>query len=413
MKGGWNIKQSMRGGLMLCLLVWLGNIYSFGQEVTLVDGERNDTLQVPLYNFADSIASAVPAEATHSPKTLVAYLQQHLHTPTELVRGIYKWISCNIKYNVYTSFVPHDEAEDEKKIVLNTLQSRQGVCHQYALLFRSLALQGGIPCYVVGGYNKADSVLLPDPHEWCVAKIDTRWYCFDPTWGAGYIENYRFVAHPNDRYFMLSPQQMKDTHMPFDPLWQLTERPLTYPEFDKGVVDSLRAVPSFHWQDTLQIFMQQGWIERLESANNRIQANGAPNALVNYIFQVNLANIKIGYDAKVITVYNQAKELLNTAIDSLNIFINYRNRMFEPPLEEKQVRTMISVPEQLIGKADSLMRTIYKISAKHKATFLRLREAIVDMASRIYGQKLFLDQYYATPPKHRKDLFYKEGTAGR
>ncbi len=42
--------------------------------------------------------------------------------------------------------------------------------------------------------------------------------------------------------------------MPFDPMFQFRERPLSYEEFDTGVVDEQRSVPVFYWADTLALY---------------------------------------------------------------------------------------------------------------------------------------------------------------
>ena len=39
--------------------------------------------------------------------------------------------------------------------------------------------------------------------------------------------------------------------MPFDPLWQLSEKLISYHEFDSGERDSVTQKPRFAWRDTL------------------------------------------------------------------------------------------------------------------------------------------------------------------
>ena len=59
--------------------------------------------------------------------------------------------------------------------------------------FKALVKEAGMDAYVIDGYNRRDGALLPDPHEWCAAKVSGKWYMFDPTWGAGFVENYQFI----------------------------------------------------------------------------------------------------------------------------------------------------------------------------------------------------------------------------
>lgn len=367
----------------------------------------NDSLRSVRYVSVDSIALAIPMENTVSVSALAEYIINRFPSNEDRIRAAYVWISNNIKYNVFTTFTSRNEENDEARQIQQTLTERKGVCKEFALLFCDLARKIGFQSYVIDGYNKAGSVVLPDPHEWCAARINSRWYLFDPTWGAGYVDNYRFVPSPNDRYFMLSPEELLCTHMPFDPIWQFRERPYSYKEFDTGVVDSLRDVPRFAWEDSIKVYSRQDWMERLESATARMLENGEENELVEYALQLNRANLQIGKDAQAIQIYNVAMEFQNKAVDAINLFIRYRNASFEPKKEEEEIRKMITDPEMLVIRADSTINTIRVVSPKYKDAIINLKESIVDLSTRIYKQRLFIEQYFATKPSLRKNLFIR------
>ena len=150
--------------------------------------------------FPDSVALAAPETAGRSVSSLVAYLKQHLSTDDQLARAIYTWVSRNIKYNVYITYTSRNEEADETKEIQKILSERKGICQDYALLFKALVKEAGMDAYVIDGYNRRDGALLPDPHEWCAAKVSGKWYMFDPTWGAGFVENYQFIPSPNHRF---------------------------------------------------------------------------------------------------------------------------------------------------------------------------------------------------------------------
>src|SRR5690606_20068656 len=68
-------------------------------------------------------------------------------------------------------------------------------------------------------------------HAWNAIRLGERWYLADPTWGAGYVNDYTFHKEYNASYFMTPPEVFVTNHMPSDPRWQLLETPLTAGEF--------------------------------------------------------------------------------------------------------------------------------------------------------------------------------------
>ncbi len=94
----------------------------------------------------------------------------------------------NIRYDVPNMYsVDYYEKKEDK--IARPLQTRQGICENYAVLFVDICQKAGIPSFVVNGYVKLNGQLQDLSHAWCVAKIDTGWYLFDPTWASGYINN--------------------------------------------------------------------------------------------------------------------------------------------------------------------------------------------------------------------------------
>uniref|UniRef100_UPI0034A471F0 transglutaminase domain-containing protein n=2 Tax=Bacteroides TaxID=816 RepID=UPI0034A471F0 len=249
-------------------------------SISAVSKASPDSIMPERLTFPDSVALAAPETAGRSVSSLVAYLKQHLSTDDQLARAIYTWVSRNIKYNVYITYTSRNEEADETKEIQKILSERKGICQDYALLFKALVKEAGMDAYVIDGYNRRDGALLPDPHEWCAAKVSGKWYMFDPTWGAGFVENYQFIPSPNHRFCKLLPDTLLKTHMPFDPMFQFRERPLSYEEFDTGVVDEQRSVPVFYWADTLALYARQDTLERLVSVRQRMLSNGRSNDLV-------------------------------------------------------------------------------------------------------------------------------------
>lgn len=84
-----------------------------------------------------------------------------------------------------------------------------GVCAGFARSFQYLALLEGIPCLIVTGYEKdADGNLGTARHAWCMARIEGKWYHFDPTWG---IKDSN--GNIDYTYFCRSQERMEKTHV--------------------------------------------------------------------------------------------------------------------------------------------------------------------------------------------------------
>lgn len=374
-------------------------------SISAVSKASPDSIMPERLTFPDSVALAAPETAGRSVSSLVAYLKQHLSTDDQLARAIYTWVSRNIKYNVYITYTSRNEEADETKEIQKILSERKGICQDYALLFKALVKEAGMDAYVIDGYNCRDGALLPDPHEWCAAKVSGKWYMFDPTWGAGFVENYQFIPSPNHRFCKLLPDTLLKTHMPFDPMFQFRERPLSYEEFDTGVVDEQRSVPVFYWADTLALYARQDTLERLVSVRQRMLSNGRSNDLVYYMLELTSNNIRIAGYQKILNAYNMAMDLQGKATDAINEFVRYRNKAFEPLKPDAEIQAMVDVPEELINRADSAINSIRTAPERYREPILKLRDQIMEVATTVYKHKLFLRQYFKLPAKQRKGMF--------
>lgn len=370
----------------------------------LPDSIQSDTGTTYSYAYADSIALSVPQEMTQNIHALAGYFQRYIQSETDLVRAFYVWISHNLAYRIYDTFRSHNEAYDKDKDIQETLDKREGVCRQYSLLFHTLCEKNGIESHIVYGYNKRNGKILPDPHQWCTACIDGQWYMFDPTWGAGYVENYEFIRRPTDRFFMLRPDSLLRTHMPFDPMWQMSRRPLSYQEFDTGIVDTTLQA-NFCWEDTLRLYVKQDSLTRLKQVSARMEQYTPSNQLVANEINLSRANIQIFVIQNLIDHYNRAINLLNQASDSINCFIRYRNNIFTPEMPEEDIWQMIVSSEKYIHRADSTVNCIREAPEKYHAQVLELKDEIIDVATRIKKERIFLQLYFDTPPKKRRALF--------
>lgn len=184
------------------------------------------------YARADSIALTVPEPAERTVSSLARALTRDLETERDKVRSIYRWMTENIAYDrdAYlsgdlTSMIAHE-----------VLQSRMAVCDGYAALFQELARRAGIQTVSIEGYAKAYGFREGDGfdrtnHKWNAVFVEGEWRLIDSTWGAGYLDDARWVRSFDDRFFLTPPERMIVTHLPEESSWQLLDARLSMADF--------------------------------------------------------------------------------------------------------------------------------------------------------------------------------------
>lgn len=293
------------------------------------------------------------------------------------------------------------------EIIKEALSKRKGVCQHFAELYSAIANQSGIKTYVISGYTKQNGSVDYLPHAWCASLIDSAWYLIDPTWGSGYIYNSKFIRKLNDNYFKAKPEKMISSHMPFDPLWQLLNYPVTSQEFYEGRTATDTRKPYFNYLDTLKQSEQESRIGRLIGSRRRIEKNGVRNSLVSDRMQHIRHEIVYYYDSIRVETYNSAVYHYNDGVNPLNRFIDYRNRQFTPKKEEPEIREMINQAEWSLANARLKLQEIQDPDSNTAASILQLSQSIDEAMLNLNEQRLFVDKYFKTGKMFRKSLFYK------
>lgn len=87
------------------------------------------------------------------------------------VKRIYDWITETIEYDGNAVEVAYQYFDIHK-----TLQSRKGVCFDFANLFAVFCRSQGIPCRILDGYSREDTNYL---HTWNRVYFNDRWWNTD------------------------------------------------------------------------------------------------------------------------------------------------------------------------------------------------------------------------------------------
>ncbi len=201
-----------------------------------------------VYAAIDRHALNAPPEAERSLDRLTAYLTAPARNDAETARALYRWIAGNIAYDVQPK--PFS-GRINKPGARQTLESRKGLCDGYSSLFDELARRAGLETRRIRGYSKGHSYypgrrFADVNHEWIAVKIDGDWRLIDPTWGAGLIEEERFVKKFDGIYFLTPPAYFLFDHLPFDPEWQLVRQKMTLDAFETQAYPGRPLLRSFY-----------------------------------------------------------------------------------------------------------------------------------------------------------------------
>lgn len=340
----------------------------------------------------------IPKAETYSAVSIARYIQLNYKTDKDRLSAIYSWVISNISYDKDSMYHINWSLYPEEKIAA-TLRRRRGVCENYAALFTDIALKSGIRSFVVNGYTKQSGSVNSAGHSWCAVSLENEWYLCDPTWDAG--------SSGKVLYFLVSPLQFIQTHMPFDPLWQLLDHSITDREFRKGLFYIERDKTSYNFEDSVNAFFQLDSLQQMEAAANRVKRAGVENERVKNWLAYNQMQIAIVYGEKDMDFYNAAVADLNKANSIFNDFIQYRNTRFIPYKPDEKIKSMLNPISILLSSASLKLNQMGRKIETFQYDTGTIKSRISKLQERLQDQQHFLNLYFATIEKERIKLFYQ------
>jgi len=186
----------------------------------------------------DAHARAAPRSAAAGVGSLARYLAAGSSSELEKARGIFVWLTANIRYDTAAYLSGRFPSTEPAAVLKRGL----ALCGGYANLFAALAREMGLRVQIIEGYAKGFSyrvgavILDWSNHGWNAVNIAGDWYLVDATWGAGHLEDSGHYARQlTDFYFLVSPEHLIYTHFPRDGNWQLLPTPLSRDRFERQV----------------------------------------------------------------------------------------------------------------------------------------------------------------------------------
>lgn len=331
--------------------------------------------------------------------------------PAIRIKEIYRWVTTNIAYDVdqLVHPVPYSSIED---LANQAVHNNKAICQGYTAVFDILCRKCELNSFIVHGYVKQNGQLLEIPHAWNAVLINGVWQLFDPTWGSGYLdENSTFIPRLTYDFFNISPLESVKSRMPFDPIWQLMERPRSHAYFLTGVETS--SINPINFNDSIANFLQADSLTRFDSEIRRIEKSGLDNKMIMDYYdylqlsrEVMIQNRKINLNNQWVDISNQAVDLYNNAVSAYNKYIVAKNGQFlKPALNDEQVRDQIDKPDQLLARSEILMKTILTDDPELKNHLKKINQSISELRKAIDADKLFVEKYCSTPKASRLNLF--------
>lgn len=338
----------------------------------------------------------IPAIKTYTTTDIAEYIKKNFNTDKEKILAIYTWITRNIKYDTDSANIIN-LGPDPKAKITEALRRRRGVCENYAAIFNDICLRSGLKSFVVDGYTKQNGSVDKTGHAWCAVFINDKWVLCDPTWDEG---------TGNTRWFIVEPSEMIETHMPFDPMWQLLNYPASHSQFYNGHFFTDKNQPIFNYTDSINAYSKMDSLQKFRSESSRIEQNGLYNNLIKNRDAYTKMNIEIIRQDADVDLYNSSVADLNNATSVYNEFISFRNQQFTPARSDNALQALLDGIETKLLLAHKKLDKIAKSQATFQFSTENVKERLIALAAHVKEQKDFLKLYLSTPIANRQSLFY-------
>ena len=363
------------------------------------------------YSYVDAKIATIPDYATTSTTSIANFIQSNFKSDSDRIRAAFYWTASNIRYDLKDMNVTRYSESREDKIN-RALKSKMGVCSHYASIFNELAEKMGIQSYVVEGYNKQNGKVTNLAHAWTAAKIDSKWYLFDPTWGAGYVNNGRFFKKFNNSYFKVEPSKIIATHIPFDYLWQFLNYPISNGEFYEGKIQVNKSKKYFDFEREIAKYNNLSQTDQLFESAQRIEKNGLKNALIIERYDGKKKQLVHSRKNTNIDKLNSIVSEMNEAVALLNDFIHYRNMQFKPTFSDVEINNMIQTPRQKLVKCQNDIYAIGDVGDENRSNLLVIKKSISTTLANAEEHALFVQNYLSKSKLVRKTMFSKMSWLG-
>lgn len=321
----------------------------------------------------DENSKSIP-DSLQSYDEIAKFLTRNLSSEKDKFRALYIWIAHNIEYDIGLSGQDFTSSEE---LVEVALKNRRGVCSHYARMFDLMSKSIGLTSYLIVGYTTADMAV---GHAWNGVKIDSNYYFVDVTWAAGYAIDGEYFHRFRNKCFMTEPKKFIRDHMPFDPIWQFLENPVSPSEFVIGDFNKLEKDGNFMFADSIAHFESLNELAQLESSTKRMISFEEGNALLGEESTLNQYNLAILY--------------INKGVHQFNFFNNYKYEMMRKVnLKDGRLKELIDSAYRDYHRGYSYFKNLRKDNEKINAMVNKNKDKFSDLDQRINAERDYIYEY--------------------
>jgi len=344
------------------------------------------------FEVVDQQMLAIPGSMEKSSDLIAQFINKEFNNETDKIRAIFIWTAQNISFDIKRLYKTNKNI-GKKELIKTTLSQRKAVCEGYATLFNDLVTKAGIKSYIVSGYTKQNGKVDNYGHAWCVAKIDSEWFVFDPTWGAGHILNStQYIKAINNDYFKVDPKDMIASHMPIDPLWQLLDYPISNQEFYDGKTEIDSSKIFFNYKDSIAAYEKQNNLERFISSGRRIKEREIKNKIIEDHIEYLRIEIDYFHNRYNVDKFNLAIDNYNLGVSHYNEFIIYRSKGFKPKKTKEEIQNILNNAIQSLKLAKKQLN-INNPKKQLESSIREAKKQIEELLVKCNEQQKFLDTY--------------------
>lgn len=337
-----------------------------------------------------------PSSETLTTEMIARQISLQNHSEKDKLFAIHAWVTTNIRYDTDSMYTINSEKYPEARITA-ALRRGKGVCENFAAIFCDISSKCGIPCQVISGYTKQLGSIDKSGHSWCSVYLQNDWFFCDPTWDEGSGMNYR--------WFLVEPSTFIESHMPFDPLWQLLPYRISHKDFIDGRTGAIRDKPVISFRDSVQAYLQSNRLQQLESSIERLENAGIANELIKNRASYLRMQAGIIHEEKDMILYNNAVADFNKANDLMNEFILLRNNRFIPGREEKSIFEIFNQASIYVSNANQKLDSLLVSPSNYQYDPEVLKHRLSALSQKISDQLNFTKKYFASGLAEKEKLF--------
>lgn len=325
---------------------------------------------------------------------LAQYAKSAFNNDEDRLEFVYRWITDNIKYSS-EDVLAINRGINSRAIIDVAFKRKKGVCENFAAIFSDVCKQLDLRSEVIDGYTRQNGLIDKQGHSWTAVETMDGWFLFDATWDAG---------RKDLQFFKRNGAEFISSHMPFDPLWQLSKYPITNEQFYNNQFAGSKS-DVFNYSDSIDLYFLMDSLQRFESMARRIEKAGITDRKVETNYKIVKNELEMQRQEEQLNWYNTAIHFLNECTDQLNDFINYRNVQFKPTREDEVLKQMLNGIQQKISTSIYLLDQVDGSKALLVFGTGPVREQINRLQKKLDDQTLFLNNYLKVVPEERGKLF--------